>query len=194
MPRWALTEGATPSPLKVRITNCWPALICALEYKKYHLCTHFFIEFSFSGLSGDLSVFFETLKTMSDNNKADVPSDDFQIQTFDAAQQDELISVADSAADASMAYIQQEYSDLSSKYQMVLKMLEEEQKQRARNQQEHENRERLLEEQLETLRQQFNEFTTASNSTADADGKLEKLKVRFTYPLFLLDELFSQSM
>ena len=146
----------------------------------------FFIEFSFSGLSGDLSIFFETLKTMSDNNKADVPSDDFQIQTFDAAQQDELISVADSAADASMAYIQQEYSDLSSKYQMVLKMLEEEQKQRARNQQEHENRERLLEEQLETLRQQFNEFTTASNSTADADGKLEKLKVRFTYPLFLL--------
>ena len=156
--------------------------------------SYFFIEFSFSGLSGDLSVFFETLKTMSDNNKADVPSDDFQIQTFDAAQQDELISVADSAADASMAYIQQEYSDLSSKYQMVLKMLEEEQKQRARNQQEHENRERLLEEQLETLRQQFNEFTTASNSTADADGKLEKLKVRFTYPLFLLVELFSQSI
>ena len=150
----------------------------------------FFTKFSFSGLSGDLSVFFETLKTMSDNNKADVPSDDFQIQTFDAAQQDELISVADSAADASMAYIQQEYSDLSSKYQMVLKMLEEEQKQRARNQQEHENRERLLEEQLETLRQQFNEFTTASNSTADADGKLEKLKVRFTYPLFVLVELF----
>jgi len=130
-------------------------------------------------LSGDLSIFFETLKTMSDSNKADVPSDDFQIQTFDAAQQDELISVADSAADASMAYIQQEYSDLSSKYQMVLKMLEEEQKQRTRNQQEHENRERLLEEQLETLRQQFNEFTTASNSTADADGKLEKLKVAY---------------
>merc|ERR1719264_382503 len=58
-------------------------------------------------------------------------------------------------------------------------MLEEEQKQRSRNQQEHENRECLLEEQLETLRQQFNEFTTASNSTADADGKLEKLKVAY---------------
>ena len=34
MPRWALIEGATLSPLKVRITNCWPALICALEYEK----------------------------------------------------------------------------------------------------------------------------------------------------------------
>ena len=34
MPRWALIEGATPSPLKVRITKCWPALICALEYEK----------------------------------------------------------------------------------------------------------------------------------------------------------------
>ena len=34
MPRWALIEGATPSPLKVRITNYWPALICTLEYEK----------------------------------------------------------------------------------------------------------------------------------------------------------------
>ena len=140
-----------------------------------------FIFVLFSGLSGHLSIFFETLKTMSDDNKADVPSDDFQIQTFDVAQQDELISVAESDLDASRANIQQDYLDLSSKYQMVLKMLEDEQKQFARNQQEHENRKRLLEEQLETLRQQLNEFTTDSNSTADTDGKLAILKVRFNY-------------
>ena len=125
-----------------------------------------------------MSIFFQTLKTMSDNNKADVEPEEFEIQTFDSAQQDELISVADeSVASESMAYIQQEYSDLSTKYQMVLQMLEDVQQQRTRDQKEHENRERLLEEQLETLRHQFNEFSTASNSTADADGKLEKLKV-----------------
>ena len=124
-----------------------------------------------------MTIFFETLKTMSDNNKADVPSEDFEIQTFDSAQQDELISVTDESVDASMAYIQQEYSDLSSKYQMVLQILEDEQKQRARHQQEHENRERSLLEELDTLRQQSNEFSAASNSTADADSKLEKLKV-----------------
>ena len=122
---------------------------------------------------------------MSDNNKADVPDEDFEIQTFDSAQQDELISVADTEVDASMAYIQQEYSDLSSKYQMVLQMLEEEQKQRAKTQQEHENRERLLLEELETLRQQSNEFSAASNSTVDADSKLEKLKVLLGH--FLID-------
>ena len=37
MPRWALIEGATPSPLKVRITNCWPAV--ELEYEKKLLRT-----------------------------------------------------------------------------------------------------------------------------------------------------------
>ena len=95
---------------------------------------------------------------MSDNNKADVGPEEFEIQTFDSAQQDELISVADeSVASESMAYIQQEYSDLSTKYQMVLQMLEDVQAQRTRDQEEHENRERLLEEQLETLRHQFNE-------------------------------------
>jgi len=130
-------------------------------------------------LSEDLTIFFDTLKTMSDKNQADVPDEDFEIQTFDSAQQDELISVADTEVDASMAYIQQEYSDLSSKYQMVLQMLEEEQKQRAKTQQEHENRERLLLEELETLRQQSNEFSAASNSAVDADSKLEKLKVAY---------------
>ena len=125
---------------------------------------------------------------MSDNNKADVGPEEFEIQTFDSAQQDELISVADeSVASESMAYIQQEYSDLSTKYQMVLQMLEDVQAQRTRDQEEHENRERLLEEQLETLRHQFNEFSTASNSTADADGKLEKLKVRNFYLISLLN-------
>ena len=70
---------------------------------------------------------------MSDNNKVDVAADDFEIQTFDATQQDELVSIADETADASMAYIQQEYSDLSTKYQMVLQMLEEEQKQQVKD-------------------------------------------------------------
>lgn len=75
-------------------------------------------------LSEDLSVFFETLHNISTSeNKAGVAeADEFEIQSFD--QRDELISVADESVDASMAYIQQEYSDLSSKYQMVLQMLE----------------------------------------------------------------------
>ena len=149
------------------------------------MCITICFTFDVIGLSEDLTIFFDTLKTMSDNNKADVPDEDFEIQTFDSAQQDELISVADTEVDASMAYIQQEYSDLSSKYQMVLQMLEEEQKQRAKTQQEHENRERLLLEELETLRQQSNEFSAASNSAVDADSKLEKLKVLLVH--FLID-------
>ena len=55
---------------------------------------------------------------------------DFAIQTFDPEQADELVSVSGESVDASMSYIQQEYSDLSSKYQMVLQMLESEQQQR----------------------------------------------------------------
>jgi len=47
MPRWALIEGATPSPLKVRITNCWPALICALNAEKKILRTQSLLNFVF---------------------------------------------------------------------------------------------------------------------------------------------------
>ena len=72
-------------------------------------------------LSEDLSIFFQTLRNISMSENRSV--EEFEIQTFDPRPQqpDDLISVAD---DSSLAYIQQEYSDLSSKYQLVLKMLE----------------------------------------------------------------------
>ncbi len=138
-------------------------------------------------LSEDLSIFFETLHTISMSEKAQ--DLDFEIQTFDepSPQADELVSISGESVDASMAYIQQEYSDLSSKYQMVLQMLEAEQRQKQSEQEAHQAREKLLEDQLESLRQQFNEFSVASASvgasatvdSAEAAGKLEKLKAAY---------------
>lgn len=134
-------------------------------------------------LSADLTNFYDTLRSMA-NSKAAVNMENqsqFEIQTFDSEPpSDDLISVADESIDASMAYIQQEYSDLSSKYQMVLQMLEQEQHKKNQAQAEHQMQEKLLEEQLESLRQQFSAFSAAtaqnSASTSEADEKLGKLK------------------
>ena len=68
----------------------------------------------------------------------------------------ELVSVAtDESVNESMAYIQQEYSDLSSRYQMVLQMLESEQRQRQEQEREHVSVVEKLKEESETLKQHF---------------------------------------
>ena len=122
-------------------------------------------------LASDITHFFETLKLMSvsETLAPEEPTFDMIKHVEDA---EELVSVADeSVADASMAYIQQEYSDLSSRYQMVLQMLETEQL--AKGQQEQENAK--LKEQVEALRQ-----TELSQVSSGGDNeKLEKLKAAY---------------
>ena len=129
-------------------------------------------------LSEDISYFFDTLHKMSERSIEPEDHPNFEIQTFD--QTDELVSTVDDSENASMAYIQQEYSDLSSRYQMVLQMLETEQNHRIRMEQDHAAKERQQREEIEALRKNFNECATTNNnessSSAEVDGKLEKLK------------------
>ena len=104
---------------------------------------------------------------------------DFAIQTFDPEQADELVSVSGESVDASMSYIQQEYSDLSSKYQMVLQMLESEQQQRIADRDSYLEKEENMKSELEALRKSYSELAVSNNELAgqaDTDSKLEKLK------------------
>ena len=125
-------------------------------------------------LAEDITHFFETLKAMSLTTHHEEPTYDM-IKHGDEDEEDgELVSVADESVDASMAYIQQEYSDLSSRYQMVLQMLESEQQLRAQQEQENVK----LTEQVEALRQ-ASEFSQVSNDNSGIDEKLEKLKAAY---------------
>lgn len=123
-------------------------------------------------LAEDISYFFETLHKMSERNEQPIEF----AETF-AEEPNDLVSIADESVDASMAYIQQEYSDLSSRYQMVLQMLEEEQQQRARLTQE-----AHLKEELDVMRKSQAEFAinnSETTSAAEADAKLVKLKTAY---------------
>ena len=132
-------------------------------------------------LSEDISYFFETLSKMCDHGSLPMEDqqNDFAIQTFDPEQADELVSVSGESVDASMSYIQQEYSDLSSKYQMVLQMLESEQQQRIADRDNYLEKEENMKSELEALRKSYSELAVSNNELAgqsDADSKLEKLK------------------
>ena len=125
-------------------------------------------------LAEDITHFFETLKAMSSTtHHHEEPT--YDMIKHEEDEDGELVSVADESVDASMAYIQQEYSDLSSRYQMVLQMLESEQQLRAQQEQENVK----LKEQVEALRQ-ASDFSQVSNDNSGiVDEKLEKLKAAY---------------
>ena len=132
-------------------------------------------------LSEDISYFFQTLRKMSDRTMPiEEEHNEFSIQTFDPEQTDELISVTDESMELNqLSYIQQEYSDLSSKYQMVLQALESEQQQRIVDRDAFLEKERNMKSELDALRKSFTELNVTNHEsevTADADSKLEKLK------------------
>ena len=89
----------------------------------------------------------------------------------------------------SMSYIQQEYSDLSSKYQMVLQMLESEQQQRTLDKDAFLEKEKHMKCELEALRKSYSELSVSSvvepsATTAGQEEKLEKLKTGISLPLY----------
>ncbi len=131
-------------------------------------------------LSGDISHYMKTLRQLADRNET-AQQEEVEEVLFDdnfgaASETNDLISVADESVDASMAYIQQEYSDLSSRYQMVLQMLEQEQNSRRQDQQGFESREQQLKDDLDSAKRSLAEYA-ANNTLSEADAKLEKLKV-----------------
>ena len=73
-----------------------------------------------------------------------------------------------------------EYSDLSSKYQMVLQMLESEQQQRTLDKDAFLEKEKHMKCELEALRKSYSELSVSSvaepSTTAGQEEKLEKLK------------------
>ena len=135
-------------------------------------------------LAEDISHFFHTLKTLSlpssSSPMVEEASFDMLRSQEDEDTNAELVSVTDESVDASMAYIQQEYSDLSSRYQTVLQMLEAEQKERARQEQENLTTVNQLKEESETLRQHLSEVSQTSHDvTNESDEKLAKLKTAY---------------
>merc|ERR1719150_2847019 len=134
-------------------------------------------------LSEDISYFFETLSKMSDRSMSIEEQEvtEFPIQTF---QEEDLVSVTtDETVNDSMMYIQQEYSDLSSKYQMVLQMLESEQQQRTLDKDAFLEKEKHMKCELEALRKSYSELSVSSvaepSTTAGQEEKLEKFKTAY---------------
>merc|ERR1719150_2873080 len=134
-------------------------------------------------LSEDISYFFETLSKMSDRSMSIEEQEvtEFPIQTF---QEEDLVSVTtDETVNDSMMYIQQEYSDLSSKYQMVLQMLESEQQQRTLDKDAFLEKEKHMKCELEALRKSYSELSVSSvaepSTTTGQEEKLEKLKTAY---------------
>merc|ERR1719150_1889090 len=134
-------------------------------------------------LSEDISYFFETLSKMSDRSMSIEEQEvtEFPIQTF---QEEDLVSVTtDETVNDSMSYIQQEYSDLSSKYQMVLQMLESEQQQRTLDKDAFLEKEKHMKCELEALRKSYSELSVSSvaepSTTTGQEEKLEKLKTAY---------------
>jgi len=76
-----------------------------------------------------------------------------------------------------------EYSDLSSKYQMVLQMLESEQQQRTLDKDAFLEKEKHMKCELEALRKSYSELSVSSvaepSTTAGQEEKLEKLKTAY---------------
>ena len=103
-------------------------------------------------LSGDISRFMNSLHRMLDTSAMDARQQEFTEEVdVGGSETNDLISVDDSLH-ASMAYIQQEYSDLSSKYQTVLQMLQEERLYRENLQKEVLEKEESLKNEVEVLK------------------------------------------
>ena len=152
-------------------------------------------------LSGDISRFMSSLHRMEDTTPSYGSTQDEFNEEVDMAgsEVNDLISVDDSLH-ASMAYIQQEYSDLSSKYQAVLQMLQEERMYREGLQKDMAEREEGFKDEIQVLKMNLLESercnqenlekfeasvaaaeaasVSSSNNSADAD-KLEKLKAAY---------------
>ena len=132
-------------------------------------------------LAEDISHFFETLRSLSlPSSSPMVEEANFDmLRSQDDDTNSELVSVTDESVDASMAYIQQEYSDLSSRYQTVLQMLESEQKERVRQEQENLATIKQLKEESKTLRQHLSEVSQSDDINNENDEKLAKLKTAY---------------
>lgn len=126
-------------------------------------------------LSDDLSHFMNTLHRIAEYPEHEEEVEQPPHQDLEATNND-LISVGEDSVDTSMAYIQQEYSDLSSRYQSVLQMLHEEQQARTAMAVENQAREAQWKQEAEALRKSYAEFATNNREDLDKDNKMEKLK------------------
>ena len=137
-------------------------------------------------LSGDIEHYMNTLRQLALRNEMPPEQKFFADEDLNdaVAESNDLISVADDSVDAaSMAYIQQEYSDLSSRYQMVLQMLESEQQARQQEVKDHMTREQQLKDELSITKRDLVDFTASNkhgtSASAESDSKLEKLKTLY---------------
>ena len=148
-------------------------------------------------LSGDISKFISSLHRIEEHPT----TREEYVEEVDTAgsEVNDLISVDDSLH-TSMAYIQQEYSDLSSKYQAALQMLQEERMYREGLQREMMEREEAFKNETQVLQMNLLEaercnqenlekfeasakaaetaLATTNQNSADSD-KLEKLKAAY---------------
>ena len=152
-------------------------------------------------LSGDISRFMKSLNRMEETATITETTQQSMVEEVDlaASEVNDLISVDDSLH-ASMAYIQEEYSDLSSKYQAALQMLQEERMYREGLQGDMLEKVEAYKNEIQVLQMNLLEaercnqdnlekfeasakaaevaLATTNHNTADAD-KLEKLKAAY---------------
>ena len=152
-------------------------------------------------LSGDISRFMKSLNRMEETATITETTQQSMVEEVDlaASEVNDLISVDDSLH-ASMAYIQEEYSDLSSKYQAALQMLQEERMYREGLQRDMLEKLEAYKNEIQVLQMNLLEaercnqdnlekfeasakaaevaLATTNHNTADAD-KLEKLKAAY---------------